>query len=134
MVRAVVVDDEKKGRHLLQNVLDKYCPEVEVVGEAENVKSAYALINEQNPDLVFLDIEMPNGNGFDLLKMFESVKFDVIFTTAYGHYAIKAIKYSALDYLLKPIDIDDLRVAVEKVVKKKSHFFNCYSQIIDIDW
>ena len=121
MIKAVVVDDEKKGRDLLTNVLSKYCPEVDVVGQAENIKKAKEVIEKNNPDLVFLDIEMPNGNGFDLLKSFDHVNFDVIFTTAYDHYAIKAIKYSALDYLLKPIDIDDLQLAVDKITKKKSH-------------
>ncbi|MDH5366663.1 MAG: LytTR family DNA-binding domain-containing protein [Cyclobacteriaceae bacterium] len=119
MVNAVVVDDEKKGRNLLTNVLSKYCPEIKVINEAENIQEAYEVINKTNPNLVFLDIEMPNGNGFDLLKMFDRINFDVIFTTAYAHYAIKAIKHSALDYLLKPIDIDDLQLAVCKVVKKK---------------
>ena len=119
MVNAIVIDDEEKGRKLLINVLEKYCPEVNVVDQAGNIKKAYDIIQKENPDLVFLDIEMPNGNGFDLLKMFDHVDFDVIFTTAYDHYAIKAIKYSALDYLLKPIDIDDLQLAVKKVTKAK---------------
>lgn len=119
MIQAVVVDDEKKGRDLLINVLSKYCPEVEVTGQAENITQAYQEIQEKNPDLVFLDIEMPNGNGFDLLKKFDHVSFEIIFTTAYDHYAIKAIKYSALDYLLKPIDIDDLQEAVDKVIRKR---------------
>lgn len=119
MVNAIVVDDEKKGRNLLTNVLSKYCPEIKVIDEAENIQEAYEIITKTNPNLVFLDIEMPNGNGFDLLKMFDRITFDVIFTTAYAHYAIKAIKYSALDYLLKPIDIDDLQLAVCKVAKKR---------------
>ncbi|MDH5474353.1 MAG: LytTR family DNA-binding domain-containing protein [Cyclobacteriaceae bacterium] len=120
MINAIVIDDERKGRNLLANVISKYCPEVEVIGEAENIKKAYEVINNTHPDLVFLDIEMPNGNGFDLLKKFSDINFDIIFTTAYDHYAIKAIKYSALDYLLKPIDIDDLQVAVKKVVRKRN--------------
>lgn len=119
MINAVIVDDEKKGRDLLINVIDKYCPNVEIVGQAENIKDAFAVIEKEHPDLVFLDIEMPNGNGFDLLKKFDKIFFEIIFTTAYDHYAIKAIKYSALDYLLKPIDIDDLQEAVEKVISRK---------------
>lgn len=119
MITAVVVDDEKKGRDLLINVIDKYCPDVEIVGQASNVDEGFEVIEEERPDLVFLDIEMPNGNGFDLLKKFERLFFEVIFTTAYDHYAIKAIKYSALDYLLKPIDIDDLHEAIEKVIQRK---------------
>lgn len=115
MIKTVVVDDEKKGRELLVNVLKNYCNGIEVVGQAENANEAYKVINRENPDLVFLDIEMPNGTGFDLLKMFSKISFHVIFTTAYDHYAIKAIKYSALDYLLKPIDIDELQESVAKV-------------------
>lgn len=115
MLRTVVVDDEKKGRELLVKVLNNYCNGIDVVGQANSARDAYTIINEQNPDLVFLDIEMPNGTGFDLLKMFEKISFHVIFTTAYEHYAIKAIKYSALDYLLKPIDIDELQESVAKI-------------------
>jgi len=115
MIRTVVVDDEKKGRELLVKVLKNYCSGIEVVGQAETANQAFEIIQREKPDLIFLDIEMPNGTGFDLLKMFGEISFHVIFTTAYDHYAIKAIKYSALDYLLKPIDIDELQESVAKV-------------------
>jgi two-component system LytT family response regulator len=120
MIRTVVVDDEKKGRELLVKVLNNYCNGIEVVGQAETANGAFEVINKEKPDLVFLDIEMPNGTGFDLLKMFRKISFHVIFTTAYDHYAIKAIKYSALDYLLKPIDIDELQESVAKVHKQNT--------------
>ena len=118
MIEAVVVDDERKGRELLVKILQTYCNDIEVVGQAETANQAYEVISATKPKLVFLDIEMPNGTGFDLLKMFAKIEFDIIFTTAYDHYAIKAIKYAAIDYLLKPIDIDELQEAVFKVQNK----------------
>jgi two-component system LytT family response regulator len=117
MIKAIIVEDEKKGREILQILINKYCKNVEVVAIAENADEGYLLIKKHNPDLVFLDIEMPNGNGFYLLEKFDEIKFQVVFTTAYDNYAIKAIKYHALDYLLKPIDIDELQLAVESVEK-----------------
>jgi len=130
MIKTVVVDDEKKGRELLINVLKNYCTGIEVIGQAESANEAFDVISRKKPDLIFLDIEMPNGTGFDLLKMFEKISFHVIFTTAYDHYAIKAIKYSALDYLLKPIDIDELQEAFSKVHEQAS--VNPQSPNIDV--
>lgn len=132
MIKTVVVDDEKKGRELLVKVLHNYCSGIEVVGQAETANQAYEVITSKKPDLVFLDIEMPNGTGFDLLKMFPKVGFNIVFTTAYDHYAIKAIKYSAIDYLLKPIDIDELQEAVAKVQDKANEEANNQHQNIDI--
>ena len=91
----------------------QYCPEVELVGEANSVDSAVLLIQNHNPDLVFLDIEMPKANGFQLLEHFKDFRFEVIFVTAYGNYAIKAIRFSAADYILKPINLNDLQIAVK---------------------
>jgi two-component system, LytTR family, response regulator len=115
MIKTVIIDDEARGRDTLKSLLSSYCGEVLVTGEAGSVLGGFKLISNEAPDLVFLDIEMPGHNGFDLLEMFKSIPFKVIFTTAYDKYAIKAIKYSALDYLLKPIDIDELRAAVSRV-------------------
>ena len=115
MIKTVIIDDEPKGRETLKNLLERYCPEISLEGEAGSVVDGYKLINNSAPDLVVLDIEMPGHNGFDLLEMFKSIPFKVIFTTAYDKYAIKAIKYSALDYLLKPIDVDELKTAVSRV-------------------
>lgn len=119
MIKSIIVDDEKKARTILSGLLKAHCPEIEVIGEADSVISAEKLIREKNPDLVFLDIEMPFGNGFDLLEKTRDLTYDVIFTTAYNHYAIKAIRISALDYLLKPIDPDELVAAVKRFVEVK---------------
>jgi two-component system LytT family response regulator len=111
---AIIVDDEPSNREILAFLLKENCPEVTLVGSAESVAAGAELIRSQDPDLVFLDIEMPTGNGFTLVEQFPNARFKVIFTTAYDHYAIRAIRYSALDYLLKPIDPDELREAVTK--------------------
>ena len=101
-IRAVIVDDERQGRQSLALLLKKHCPEIELVGEADTIESGISLIQNTEPDLVFLDIEMPAGSGFQLLEAFDPVEFEVIFVTAFDSYAIKAIKVSALDYLLPP--------------------------------
>ncbi len=108
MLRAVIVEDEKRSREALTGLLKRYCKNLKVVGEAENVREGLEVIRQQNPDVVFLDIQMPDGSGFKLLEQIKHINFDVIFTTAYDQFAIKAIRYSALDYLLKPIFPDDL--------------------------
>jgi two-component system LytT family response regulator len=118
MITAVIVDDEPNVVMNLALMLKEYCPEVSILGTANSQKDAHQIIENKMPDIVFLDIEMPNGNGFDLLKSFKKVDFQVIFVTAHSHYALDAIKVSALDYLLKPIDIDDLKGAVAKISAK----------------
>ena len=115
MIRTIIVDDETDSRSLLLKLLETYCPHVAVVGTAAGVDTALPLIREMSPDLVFLDIEMIHGNGFDLLNELVPLSFQVIFVTAFDEYAIKAFKYSAVDYLLKPVDIEELRSAVDKV-------------------
>lgn len=120
MIKALIVDDEEKSRVTLKNLIAMYCPNVEVIELCDSVNSALAAISNQMPDLIFLDVEMPFHNGFTLLEKIKNPSFGVIFTTAYDHYAIKAIKYSALDYLLKPIDSDDLKAAVDKVSGNKA--------------
>lgn len=110
---AIVVDDELNNRQYLISMLIKFCPEVNVLGEASSIQEAKRLINTTSPEVVFLDIEMPGGNGFKLLE--DQVDFKVIFVTAYDAYALKAIKFSALDYLLKPIDKGELQAAVAKL-------------------
>jgi two-component system LytT family response regulator len=111
----VIVDDEPKSVVLLQRMLKRYCPGVEVIGTANNTEKAYELINTLAPELVFLDVEMPDGSGFHLLKKFSRIPFRIVFTTAYDKYAIPAIRFSATDYLLKPISITELKAAVAKV-------------------
>lgn len=116
-MKAIIIDDEDLGRTMLKVLIQKYCPEIIVAGEASSVKEAKKQIEEHKPSLIFLDIEMPDGSGFDLLKHFPSPFFSVIFITAYDQYAVKAFKYSAIDYLLKPINIEELCDAVKKATK-----------------
>jgi len=116
VIKAIIVDDEKRGRETLQNLVAKYTSNVEIIDMAESAKDGIDLINKIKPDLVFLDIEMPHGSGFDLLESFKGdINFEVIFTTAFDQYAIQAIKFAALDYLLKPIDIEELQEAIKRV-------------------
>ncbi|MBT4774972.1 MAG: response regulator transcription factor [Crocinitomicaceae bacterium] len=117
-VKAVIVEDEEASRITLKNYVTKYCSGVEIVGEADGVKNGLEAIKMHKPDLIFLDIEMPYGNAFDLLEQFDDVFFETIFVTAYSNYAVKAINYSACHYLLKPIDIDELVIATQKVISK----------------
>jgi two-component system LytT family response regulator len=115
MIKAIVVDDERPSREALCNYLNEFCPSVEVLGRASSLNSAYKIITKLKPDVVFLDIEMPDGSGFDLLKRFERIDFRIIFITAYSEYAVEAFRFNALDYLLKPLKIDELQAAVNKV-------------------
>jgi two-component system, LytTR family, response regulator len=115
MIRALIIDDEKKARETISNMLRLYCAQVEIVGEADNINSAEELIRQHQPGLVFLDIQMPGGSGFDLLKRSINADFRVIFITAHSEYAIRAFKFSAIDYLLKPIDPGELVAAVNKL-------------------
>lgn len=118
MIRTVLIDDETDSIRILQRLLEAYCPEVMVVGKADGVETGIHTIQTAKPDLVFLDIEMTQGNAFDLLNQLQPVNFQIIFVTAFDNYAIRAFKYSAVDYLLKPVDIDDLCAAVERVSQK----------------
>ena len=119
-MKAILIDDEPNGRIALRQKLQDYCPTVEIVGEAENGKTGMERIQELNPDLVFLDIEMPGMDGFEMLIRIPEKKFHLVFTTAYDHYAIKAIKYAAFDYLLKPIDIDELKSTIDRLTPMTS--------------
>jgi two-component system LytT family response regulator len=122
-MKVIIVDDETLVAKNLELLLNRYCPDVIIEGIAHSAKDAELLIRDKRPDIIFLDVEMPHGNGFDLLKRFDQINFGVIFVTAFDHYAIKAIKYSAIDYLLKPIDINELVAAVAKAqaqLKSKS--------------
>ncbi len=116
-MKAILIDDERKGRETLKKLLETYCPEVDVVAMAPGVEEGYEVIRKHTPDIVFLDIEMPGGNGFELLEKFDQIHFQLVFTTAYDSYALKAIKVHALDYLLKPIDPEELVDTVKKAAK-----------------
>lgn len=119
MLRTIVIDDEKLSREVICNYLKAYSSDIEVVAKASSVSTAFKAINRHNPDFIFLDIEMADGKGFDLLMMFEKIDFKVIFVTAYSEYAVKAFRFSAVDYLLKPVKIDELISAVDKIKSLK---------------
>ena len=115
MIRTYIIDDEEDARNMLRAFISNYCPQVEIIGEADGVTNGYRKLMTEQPDLVFLDIQMDDGTGFDLLEKIKRPSFAVIFTTAFDEYAIKAFKYSAIDSLLKPIDPDELIEAVSKI-------------------
>lgn len=119
-LRTLIIDDEPNAVEFISTIAGEYCPDLDVVGKANNVAEGVQKIKETSPDLVFLDVEMPNGTGFDLLAHFPEKEFDVVFITAFNHYAIKAIKYSAVDYILKPINIKEFIEAVNRVVQKRT--------------
>lgn len=119
-LKGIVIDDEKNGRDVIKNLVNTYCTNVDLIAESSNITDAYAKIIELNPDFILLDIQMPGGNGFDLLKKFEHIYFDIVFITSYDKYAINAFKFSAVDYLLKPVEIDDLVNAIDKIKIKRA--------------
>ena len=118
MINAIIIDDEKKSRETLNAMLNRHCPAVNVLAQADGVRTGLEAIENYQPDVVFLDIQMLDGSGFKLLQKVGNINFEIIFVTAFDQYAIKAIKYSALDYLLKPIISRDLILAVKKVETK----------------
>ena len=124
MIKAMIIDDERNSCEALQLLLERSCPEVEVIGLAHSGAEALNKIQTLHPQLVFLDIEMPNMNGFQLLEQIPKITFELIFTTSYDQYAIKAFKFSAIDYLLKPVDREELEKAVEKVSRKLTNNIN----------
>ncbi|MCF8365857.1 MAG: LytTR family DNA-binding domain-containing protein [Bacteroidales bacterium] len=118
MLRAIIIEDEYNARETLKILLSKYCDNVDLVGEAIDVKSGLECIKNCNPDLVFLDIEMPDGDGFELLRKLNGYTFDIIFTTAYSEFAVQAFKYNTIDYLLKPIVHEELIKSVDKAERQ----------------
>ncbi len=121
MIKTVIIEDEKKSSDALLHLLQKNCPDISVAGVAASVKEGIETAKNLRPELIFLDVMMPDGSGFDVLEKLSDLKFDLIFTTASEKFAVKAIKYSALDYLLKPIDAEELKLAVKKVADRKSN-------------
>lgn len=132
-LNVILVDDEERSLKLLRTLLEKFCPEVNIVAMADGIDSSEKLIREHQPDLVFLDIQMPEGTAFDLLRRFgEKLPFQIVFVTSYSHYALTAIKFSALDYLLKPVEVADLQRAVERALENVQAAGDSGKQIINL--
>ena len=133
MIRTLIIDDEEDAREGLKLVIEKFCPEVSIQALCESPEEGLKKIDELQPELVFLDVQMPRLSGFDLLEKVEKINFEVIFVTAFDKYAIKAIKFSALDYLLKPIDVEELVSAVQRIKEKQknktAHFKSLLSNV-----
>ncbi|APY11281.1 DNA-binding response regulator [Seonamhaeicola sp. S2-3] len=129
-LNAIIVEDEQTSRDILKNYLNKYCPNVSILGEAANVDEALVLIRNHNLDLVFLDVEMPYGNAFDLLDKVGYINFETVFVTAYNHYAIDALNAHASYYLMKPISIDELIKAVDYVTEIKTKENSLQNQVL----
>jgi two-component system, LytTR family, response regulator len=123
MLKAILIDDEESNLSSLKEKLSSYCPQVRIIAICDNAAKGIEAIDGLHPDIVFLDIEMPVMNGFVMLQQLQYKNFELIFTTAYDHYAIKAIRYSALDYLVKPIEIEDLKAAVIKAEEKRNRSY-----------
>jgi two-component system, LytTR family, response regulator len=121
MLKAIIIDDEENARITLAALLQDYVPDVEIVAQCVNVPEGVLAINKHNPDLVFLDIEMPEYNGFELIGFFKEITFEIVFVTAYSQYAIRAFEVSAVDYLLKPVEIENLKSAVARVNEKRKN-------------
>lgn len=140
MIRSIIIDDEPQNNKILRHFLETYCQNVEVIAEATEPQQAISFITELKPQLLFLDVELPGQNAFGILNQLMPVDFEIIFVTAYNQYALNAIKYNALDYLLKPVNIDELKQAVEKATvrmaekninERLSNFFHNQSQLLD---
>lgn len=120
MLTAILIDDEKNSRESLRKKIETHCSKVRILAECSSGQEGLLILAQCQPDIVFLDIEMPQMNGFTMLQKLPKIEFELIFTTAYNHYAIQAIRFSALDYLVKPIDIQELITAIKRVEDKKS--------------
>lgn len=120
MIKSVLIDDEKNALEMMEWLLKTYCPQVSVVAMCTSAEEGIAAIRKHQPDVVFLDIEMPKMNGFDMLEQFDELFFNVVFCTAYDQFALKAFRYSALNYLLKPVDPDELVATVQRMEKSKT--------------
>lgn len=133
MINTIIIDDEKNGVEVLQLILEQHCPNVKIIAIENSTENGINSILELKPDLVFLDIEMPTATGFEVINSTSSVNYEVVFTTAYEHYAIKAFKTKAIDYLLKPIDIDELKSAVARVQERlQNNQGNSFKQMSEI--
>lgn len=132
MITAIIVDDEPKNVSMLITLLQQYCPQVKLLGTANSALAGKKLVDDLSPQLIFLDIEMPYGNGFDMLQMLPGLQAEVVFITAFDQYAVNAFRYAALDYLLKPVNIDQLTDAVYRAEKRvaEKHTANNYELLL----
>ncbi len=117
-MKTLIIDDIKKNREVLQQMLSDFCPQVEIIGEADDIGTAIELIEKTDADLILLDVEMPSGTGFDVLEKITTTNFEVVFVTAHDRYALQAIKFCALDYILKPVDVKELIKAIHRADEK----------------
>ena len=131
MIKALIIDDETSAVNTMQLMLERYAPEISSVKSTNAlcIHEVIDLINSYDPDLIFLDIQMPVITGFELLKLIPAINFEIIFTTAHDQYAVEAIRFSALDYLLKPIDADELKNAVQRFVEKRQFMPVSYTHL-----
>jgi len=129
MLDAIIVDDELKSREVIKTLIDAFCPEVRVVDMAEDIKGALASIETHQPHLVFLDISLKEGDSFQILQQLDEINFDIIFVTAYDEYSIKALTYSGITCLFKPLDIEELQNAVKDVIKRKMNVNRAYQMV-----
>lgn len=124
MIKALIIDDELKARNVLSHYISSFIPQITELRQADGADAADSILEQFKPDIIFLDVEMPHRNGFDFLAAHPEASFDVVFTTAFNHYAIQAIRFSALDYLLKPVDPDELKAAVERHIERRGQAGN----------
>ncbi|MGG9961550.1 LytR/AlgR family response regulator transcription factor [Ferruginibacter sp. SUN106] len=131
MLRAIIIDDEPRGRSILQQLLALHAPQLNIVGIASNADEGLQIIDTHKPDIVFLDVEMPGKSGFELLRELNTIDFKVVFVSAHNHYSLKAIKFHAFDYLLKPIDLDELKQTIEKLLRSsQAHTHNQFTELL----
>ncbi len=132
-MKVLIIEDELDARNIIRFFLHQFFPDTfDIVGYSATVSESVAIVNEKKPDLVFLDVRLEDGTGLDFLRKLDKIDFQIIFTTAYDHYAIKAIKYDAIDYLLKPINPEEFKIAVQKTLDKK-HEFEEYHKLQELD-
>lgn len=129
MIEAIIVDDELKSREVIKTLVETFCPSVKIVALAEDIAGAIHEINSHNPGLVFLDISLKEGDSFQILQQLDEINFEIIFVTAYDEYSIKALKYSGITCLFKPLDIDELQNAVDHVSNKKTNMNTAYQMV-----
>ena len=129
MIKAIIVDDELKSREVIKTLVQNYCADVEIVGMAEDIKGALSAIELHKPNLVFLDITLKEGDSFQILQALDEINFEIIFVTAYDEYSVKALKFSGITCLFKPLDIEELQNAVKKVVKSKMNMTTAYQMV-----